>query len=287
MLDLHQFAQIDTAILSALYEDKKNIDITTDAIFDDEIQACGKFIAKADGVIAGLEIVERTFFLVEPSIHFVNKVNEGALVKQFDLIAEVSGAAKGMLIAERTALNFLQRMSGIATLTRKFVDETKETKAKILDTRKTVPNLRYFDKFAVRIGGGENHRMGLYDQFLIKDNHIQVAGSVGKAIEKCLAYRNEIGREYKIEVEVESLDQLEEAIKYPVDIIMLDNFQLDDIRTAVRMIDKKALIEVSGNVSLETVREIALAGVDRISVGALTHSVRALDISLELSIQSK
>ena len=271
-------------ISTALKEDVKNGDITTKATISKSKKAVGKFLVKADGIIAGLEIAKAVFKSIDPKIKFELKINDGSKVKYGDVAAIVSGRAQSLLTAERTALNFLQRMSGIATSANNYSEKVKHTKAKVIDTRKTVPGLRSLDKLAVNLGGCSNHRIGLYDMFLIKDNHIEVAGSITKAVETCVKYNKKHRTKLKIEVETKNLKEVEEAIKTKADIIMLDNFEIDEMKKAVKIINGKCKIEASGGVNLDTVRAIAETGVDYISVGALTHSVKALDISLEITL---
>lgn len=271
-------------IKNALQEDVKNGDITTKATISKSKKAVGKFLVKADGVIAGLEITKAVFKTVDPKIKFEVKTNDGSKVKYGDVVAIVSGKAQSLLTAERTALNFLQRMSGIATSANNYSELVKHTKAKVIDTRKTIPGLRTLDKLAVKLGGCANHRIGLYDMFLIKDNHIEVAGSITKAVEACVKYNKKHRTKFKIEVETKNLKEVEEALTTKADIIMLDNFEIDDMKQAVKIINGKCKVEASGGVNLETVKAIAETGVDYISVGALTHSVKALDISLEITL---
>ncbi len=278
--------RVNELIACSIHEDLGDGDVTTNAIFLKNDRAAGEFIAKQGGVVAGLSIAESVFRFVDPAIVFNILINDGTVVSKGDILANVNGTASSILTAERTALNFLQRMSGIASVTKQYVLLTECTKAKILDTRKTVPGLRLLDKLAVKLGGGQNHRSTLSELFLIKDNHIQVAGSLTKAVQSCISYRNEKFPGLKIEVEAESLEQVREALSLPVDIIMLDNLSIEEMREAVALIGDKCKTEASGGVNLETVKEIALAGVDYISVGALTHSARALDISLELQINN-
>lgn len=268
---------MDRLIEMALTEDMNNGDITTEILIDKNQKSQGKFIAKEDGVIAGLEIVQRVFEKLDPQISFKTYKSDGELVHKQEVFAEIEGPTRAILSGERTALNLLQRLSGIATKTRLLVEEVKETKAKITDTRKTTAGLRVFEKYAVRVGGGVNHRFNLSESVLIKDNHIQAVGSIQKAIEKA---RENIPHTMKIEVEVETLEQLQEALEAKADIIMLDNMDISTMREAVLITDGKAILEASGNVSREKVKEIAQTGVDIISCGALTHSVKALDISL-------
>ena len=271
-------------ISTALKEDVKNGDITTKATISKSKKAVGKFLVKADGIIAGLEIAKAVFKSIDPKIKFELKINDGSKVKYGDVAAIVSGRAQSLLTAERTALNFLQRMSGIATSANNYSEKVKHTKAKVIDTRKTVPGLRSLDKLAVNLGGCSNHRIGLYDMFLIKDNHIEVAGSISKAVEACVKYNKKHRAKFKIEVETKNLNEVEEALTTKADIIMLDNFEIDEMKKAVKIINGKCKIEASGGVNLDTVRAIAETGVDYISVGALTHSVKALDISLEITL---
>jgi nicotinate-nucleotide pyrophosphorylase (carboxylating) len=276
---------ISKLISSALKEDLGNGDITTKATISKSKKAIGKFLVKADGIIAGLEIAKAVFKTVDPKIKFEIIINDGAKVKYGDVAAIVSGKAQSLLTAERTALNFLQRMSGIATSANIYSEKVKHTKAKVIDTRKTVPGLRTLDKLAVKLGGCANHRIGLYDMFLIKDNHIQVTGSITKAVEACVWYNKKNHTKFKIEVETKNLKEVEEALTTKADIIMLDNFEIDEMQKAVKLINGNCKVEASGGVHLDTVKAIAETGVDFISVGALTHSVKALDISLEITLK--
>jgi len=271
-------------ISTSLKEDIKSGDITTKATISKSKKAVGKFLVKADGIIAGLEIAKEVFKQVDPKIKFETKIKDGSNVKYGDITAIVSGKAQSLLTAERTALNFLQRMSGIATSANNYSEKVRHTKAKVIDTRKTVPGLRALDKMAVKFGGCANHRIGLYDMFLIKDNHIEVAGSITKAVEACVKYNKKHHTKFNIEVETKNLKEVEEAIKTKADIIMLDNFEIDEMTKAVKLINGKCKVEASGGVNLDTVKAIAETGVDYISVGALTHSVKALDISLEITL---
>ncbi|MBK7630763.1 MAG: carboxylating nicotinate-nucleotide diphosphorylase [Ignavibacteriales bacterium] len=271
-------------INNALKEDVKTGDITTKATISKSKRAVGNFLVKDVGIIAGLEIAKAVFKTVDSKIKFEIKINDGSKVKNGDIAAIVTGKAQSLLTAERTALNFLQRMSGIATLANIFSENIKHTKAKIIDTRKTVPGLRELDKLAVKLGGCANHRIGLYDMFLIKDNHIELAGSITKAVEACVKYNKKHRTKFKIEVETKGLKEVHEALKTKANIIMLDNFEIEEMKKAVALINGKCKVEASGGVNLNTVKSIAETGVDFISVGALTHSVKALDISLELTI---
>jgi len=273
--------EIDNIILNALKEDMPMGDITTDSTIPED--ACSKayLIAKETGVIAGLDIAERVFQLLDSSIVFNREVEEGSLVKKGDIILELDGNVRAFLKGERTALNILQRLSGIATKTKEFSDRIKDLPASIVDTRKTAPGLRLLDKYAVKMGGGSNHRFCLSDGVLIKDNHIAASGGINNAVQRA---KKSVPHTVKIEVETESMEQVREALESGADIIMLDNMTLEQMTEAVKIINKKALVEASGNVSLDRVRDIALTGVDIISVGELTHSVKALDISMRINI---
>jgi nicotinate-nucleotide pyrophosphorylase (carboxylating) len=266
----------------AVEEDIGQGDITTDAIFRDYKKVRGELLCKENGIIAGLSVIKTITENFLTDVEFTSDLVDGNEINAGEFIGKFEGDVRVILKYERILLNFLQRMSGVATLTNKFVSQVKGTKAKILDTRKTILGWRALDKLAVKIGGGENHRFGLYDMFLIKDNHIFAAGGIKQAIQLCREYNKSLGRQIKIEVEVKNLLELKEAIESGVDRVMLDNFSIDSIRDAVKLVDGKAEVEVSGGVTLDRVREIAECGVDFISVGALTHSAKALDISLEI-----
>ncbi len=266
---------ITAAIRRALDEDIGSGDATTGSIVPTGATMRGRFIAKQSGVVAGLDVAEAAYRLLDERVEFVRVVDEGARVQDREILATVAGSARTLLTAERTALNFLGRMSGIATLTRRFVDAVAGTKATILDTRKTAPGLRAADKLAVRRGGGRNHRTGLYDMILIKDNHIDFAGSIAEAVARARA----AGSGLEIEVEVRTLDDLREALSLDVRRVLLDNMPVEMMREAVAITGGRALLEASGNVSLENVRRIAETGVDFISIGALTHSAPVFDVS--------
>lgn len=270
---------LDSVIENALKEDIHTGDITTLAVVTEGRKASARLIAKEPLVLAGIKVAERTFHLLDPSICFKAGFADGDRLVQGDLIAEVSGDAAQLLQGERVALNFLQRLCGVATLTSRYVEAVKGTSARIVDTRKTTPGLRMLEKYAVRVGGGTNHRTGLYDGVLIKENHIAAAGGIGEAVRRARAY---IAHTIKIEVETETLEDVRESLDAGADIIMLDNMTLEQMREAVAVIGGKALVEASGGVNLETVRAIAETGVDIISVGSLTHSARAMDISMLL-----
>ena len=291
-LDLERIRPI---VKMALGEDVGKGDITTNLIIPKGRKVEALIRAKEEGIIAGLPVAELVFKIVQSpkskvQSQFKVKVKEGAKVKKGQVIAEVSGDARSILTAERTALNFLQRLSGIATLTNRFVEKVKPYKVKIFDTRKTTPGLRYLEKYAVRCGGGYNHRMGLYDQVLIKDNHFRLHAAGYRSQDWVKKIRKTIPKRMKIEVEAKNLREVREALKAGVDIIMLDNMGLETIRKAVRLIRVKGqglrvkvpLMEASGGITLENVRKVAKTGVDRISIGALTHSAKALDISLNI-----
>lgn len=269
---------IDKIIEQALLEDIGTGDITTEFIIPSNLKARGIIKTSEEGVIAGLDITCLIFKKLDPEICFQPKIKDGNKILPGEILAEIVGPARTILKGERVALNFLQRMSGIATITSKFCQEVKDFPVRIVDTRKTTPGLRILEKYAIRMGGGYNHRFGLYDAVLIKDNHITVAGGIKSAVN---SVRKQISHTVKIEVEVENLSQLQEAIEMKVDIIMLDNMDLETMREAVKIAKGKALIEASGGITLEKVRKIAQTGVDFISVGALTHSVKSLNISME------
>jgi nicotinate-nucleotide pyrophosphorylase (carboxylating) len=270
-------AQVIPIIQRALEEDIGDGDVTTLCTVPPGAMVDGKLIAKQAGVVAGLEVARLAFFLIDERVRYVMQVTDGDWVEKGTVIAEVSGPGRGLLSGERVALNFLQRMSGIATLTRRFVEAVKGTPAVILDTRKTAPGLRLLDKWAVRLGGGKNHRIGLYDMVLIKDNHIAAVGGISETVTR-VRECDERGR--AIEVEVKNLAELREVLDLNVDRIMLDNMSLEDMREAVRLTSGRVPLEASGNVSLENIAAVAATGVDFISIGMLTHSVNALDISL-------
>ncbi len=268
--------ELEAIIQRALEEDLGSGDLTTRATVPEHLYLNGQFIAKQSGIIAGLQVAEAVFRMLDATSRFSPRVQEGNPVEAGQTIALINGRARALLSGERVALNFLQRMSGIATRTHQYVKAVAHTGATILDTRKTVPGLRLLDKWAVRLGGGRNHRAGLYDMVLIKENHITAAGGLQSAVEKV---RHALGSRYPVEVEVRSLEELKEALRLPVDRILLDNMSLRTLKQAVQMAGGRIPLEASGNVSLQTVREIAETGVDFISVGELTHSVRSLDIS--------
>jgi len=270
---------LDAVIENALMEDIHTGDITTLALLPEKRDIRGRIVAKEPLVLAGIEVASRVFQLIDPATVFSPCFKDGATLAKGEVIAELSGDAASLLQGERVALNLLQRMCGIATLTARYCEAVRGTKARVTDTRKTTPGLRRLEKYAVRVGGGSNHRFGLYDGVLIKENHITAAGGIASAVKRA---RRAVPHTIRIEVETETLEQVAEALAAGADIIMLDNMDLETMRRAVALIDGKALVEASGGVSLDTIAGIAAAGVDIISVGALTHSARAMDISMLL-----
>lgn len=263
----------------ALKEDIFTGDITSESIIPDDVMAKASFLSKDNGIVAGLDVANAVFYAVDQKIVFNKLVTDGTEISKGQIIATVEGKARSLLSAERTALNFLQRLSGIATNTSKYVKAVSGYKSVIVDTRKTTPGWRVLEKYAVRVGGGHNHRFGLYDAVLIKDNHIAVVGSITKAVSMA---RQRIPHTMKIEVETENLEQVKEALASGADIIMLDNMSLEMMSEAVKLINGRALVEASGGVKLENVVDVAKTGVDMISIGALTHSAMPLDISMEI-----
>ena len=275
MLD---YLLVDDIILRALKEDMPMGDITTESTVPEDETSCARLIAKEDMVVAGLEVFCRVFSLLDRNIYIERYVNDGDKVKTGTVILRISGNSRAMLKAERTALNLLQRMSGIATATRKLVDILEGTNAKIVDTRKTAPGLRYLDKMAVRMGGGTNHRFNLSDGVLIKDNHIKASGGITAAVKRA---KERVPHTVKIEVETETMEQVKEALAAGADIIMLDNMKPEEMKEAVAYINGRALTEASGNITADNLAIVAKTGVDLISSGSLTHSVKAADISLK------
>ncbi len=268
---------LDPILRHALAEDIGTGDVTTEATIAAGTQAGAELVAKEDFVLAGIDVAARVFLLIDPETAFEKLIEDGQAVKRGDVLAWIKGGAATLLQGERVALNFLQRMSGIATQTAVFVQAVEGTEATIVDTRKTTPGLRLLEKYAVRMGGGGNHRMALYDAVLIKENHIAAAGGITTALQRA---RKSVPHTQKIEIEVRNQDELEEALQAGADILLLDNMSLESLKAAVAHVNKRAVTEASGGVNLETVREIAETGVDLISVGALTHSSRAVDISM-------
>ncbi|KUG04991.1 quinolinate phosphoribosyltransferase [hydrocarbon metagenome] len=271
--------EIQELIYSALKEDIGHQDMTTAYLIPEEQLSTGRFLAKTAGVVAGIEISQTVFNAIDPSISFEIIKSDGERIEVGDTIAVVKGKTASLLTGERLALNFLQRLSGIATKTSGMVEAIKYYKAEIVDTRKTTPGLRVLEKYAVRVGGGRNHRFGLYDGIMIKDNHIKSAGGITKAI---ITLRQKVPHTLKIEVEVEDLKQLQEALDAGADIIMLDNMSIEDMKNAVDITAGKALLEASGGINESNIVEVARTGVDFISTGAITHSVSSLDISFDI-----
>ncbi|MCY1634821.1 carboxylating nicotinate-nucleotide diphosphorylase [Marinifilum sp. D737] len=268
--------ELEYIIEHAFREDIGDGDITTNNLVPENSVAKASMTAKADGVIAGLPIAEKVFKKLDPNLIWKPLVKDGDTIKKGDVIVEMQGSFRALLTGERLALNLMQRMSGIASETAKYVAEVKHTNVQILDTRKTVPGLRTLDKYSVKTGGGTNHRIGLYDLVMIKDNHIKIAGGIAPAVEQI---RKSIPPHIKVEVETTNLEEVKEAVVAGADIIMLDNMSNEAMTEAVHLVDGKAKTEASGNMSLERLKGVAETGVDFISIGALTHSVKALDIS--------
>jgi nicotinate-nucleotide pyrophosphorylase (carboxylating) len=282
ILDAELRARILECICRALDEDIFTGDVTTDSIVPADATLSGNIVAKQSGVVAGLKVSKMVFQQLSADISLTAKVSEGSFVEAGMVLAQVSGSARGLLTGERTALNLLGRMSGIATLTRQFVDAVAGTKAVILDTRKTAPGLRAVDKLAVRLGGGQNHRTGLFDMVLIKDNHIDFAGSITAAVDRVRAS----GTRLEIEAEARTLEDLREALSQGVERVLLDNMTIETMREAVAINGGKAKLEASGNITLQNVRAVAETGVDFISVGALTHSAPVFDVSLKWALEN-
>ena len=268
---------LEEALRAWLREDLGQGDLTSLLVVPEDLEGEAVILAKEGGVLAGLWVAERVFALADPRTAFTPLVAEGARVAEGTEVARVRGPLRGILAGERLALNLLQRLSGIATLTRAYVEAIAGTKAQILDTRKTTPGLRALEKYAVRVGGGRNHRYGLFDGILLKENHVRAAGGVGEAVRRAKARAPHY---LKVEVEVRSLEELEEALEAGADLILLDNFPLEALREAVRRVGGRVPLEASGNMTLERAKAAAEAGVDYVSVGALTHSAKALDLSL-------
>jgi len=273
---------ISHLIRQAIAEDIGDGDHTSMATIPEDATGKMKLLVKEDGIVAGVEIAKLVFEKIDAGLRMEVLIADGKPIKKGDIVFYITGRCRSMLIAERTVLNFMQRLSGIATSTSHYVRELEGTSARLLDTRKTTPNMRIFEKMAVVLGGGMNHRMGLYDMVMIKDNHVDFAGGIKQAIEAEHDYLNRIGKKLKIEIEVRNFDELEQVIKVGrVDRIMLDNFPPADLQKAVEIIGGKFETEASGGIKLENIREYALTGVDFISVGAVTHQIKSLDLSLK------
>ncbi|MDD6847283.1 MAG: carboxylating nicotinate-nucleotide diphosphorylase [Oscillospiraceae bacterium] len=270
---------VDNLINNALLEDINYVDVATDYLIPDEQEGSAQFIAKADGVLCGLDIALRVFEILQPDFKAEVFKKDGDVLKKGDIIAKVYGKTKNILKGERTALNLIQHMSGVATATNKAVKIIEGTKATIADTRKTLPGLRPIEKYAVTVGGGRNHRYNLSDCAMLKDNHVDAGGGITNAVKTLKA---KLGHTVKIELEVRNLQELREALEAQVDIIMLDNMSCEDMKKAVEITDGRAKLEASGGITDETLYDIAQTGVDIISMGAITHSVKAFDISLKI-----
>lgn len=270
---------VDDIIKTALLEDINYIDTTTDYLIDENQEDSANFLAKADGVLCGIDIALRVFELLQPDYKAEVYKHDGDIIKKGDIIARVTAKTRTLLKGERTALNLLQHLSGVATATNEAVKLVEGTKASIADTRKTLPGLRALQKYAVTVGGGKNHRFNLSDAAMLKDNHIDAGGGITNAVKKL---KEKLGHMVKIELEVRNLDELKEALDAKVDVIMLDNMSPELMAQAVKITDGRALLEASGGITADTIREVAKSGVDIISMGAVTHSVKAFDISLKI-----
>ena len=272
---------VDEIIKTALLEDINYLDCATDYLIDEEQENTARFLAKSDGVLCGIDIALRVFRILQPQgFEATVYKHDGDLLEKGDIIAEIKGKTRALLKGERTALNLIQHMSGVATATRKAVDIIEGTNASIADTRKTLPGLRPLQKYAVTVGGGRNHRFNLSDAAMLKDNHVDAGGGIANAVAKL---KQKLGHMTKIELEVRNLDELGQALEAGVDVIMLDNMSCEQMREAVEITNGRALLEASGGITDETLREIAETGVDIISMGAITHSVKAFDISLKIA----
>lgn len=277
-MNLPQFIT-DEIIERALREDINYVDAATDYLLDDDDVSTARFVAKASGILCGIDIAVRVFEMLDKDVKVQINIKDGGKVEKGDVIAVMTGKTKAILKAERTSLNILQHMSGIATETAKYAECCKGTRAHVTETRKTLPGLRAIEKYAVTVGGGKNHRYNLSDGAMLKDNHIDAYGSITKAVE---ALRSKMGHMIKIEVEVRNEEELREALSCNADVIMLDNMTCEQMKKCVEIADGKAVLEASGNVTLDNMAEVAATGVDIVSVGALTHSVKAFDISLKI-----
>jgi nicotinate-nucleotide pyrophosphorylase (carboxylating) len=270
--------EIDRIIEAALKEDIPDGDITSESLIPPESVSRAVFLAKEDGILAGIEVAARVFWKIDPHVVFEKEAEDGEVIEAGSTLARIEGPSISLLKSERTALNFLQRMSGIATLTQRFVNALEGTGTKILDTRKTTPSLRALEKYAVKMGGGTNHRLSLSDMVMIKDNHLKIVGNIPEAVKRA---RARVGPDRKIEVETTTLEQVKDAVHAGADMIMLDNMSPEKMREVVEWVNGRVPLEASGNVRLSTLKEIAASGVNFISVGGLTHSYRSLDISME------
>jgi len=280
-MDIQVSPQIERLIRDALDEDIGAGDLATMATIAASLRGTGVFRAKKEGVVAGLVLLPRIFYFIDHNVDVRLLMSDGAAVRPGTVVAEAVGPVRALLLAERTALNFLQRLSGTATLTRKYVDAVKDFPCKVLDTRKTTPGLRTLEKYAVRLGGGMNHRIGLYDAALVKDNHIEATGSIAEAVQ---AVRRHAPFMAKVEVETSNMRQVQEAIDARADVIMLDNMSIAEMTEAVKLVNKRAWVEASGGITLENIRQVAATGVDFISSGALTHSAPVVDFNMKITM---
>ena len=277
---------VDRLIDLAFAEDIGDGDHTTLCCIPEDAMGAQKLLVKEDGIIAGIEVAKKIFHRFDPELQMEQLMNDGDSVKVGDVAFIVRGKVRSLLQTERLMLNVMQRMSGIATTTARYMKQLEGTKCKVLDTRKTTPGMRMLEKEAVKIGGGMNHRIGLFDMILLKDNHVDFAGGIKNALDRCQAYLKEIGKNLKIEIEVRNFDELQQALDHGgADRIMLDNFSVENTRKAVEIINGRCEVESSGGITLETIRDYALCGVDYVSVGALTHSVKGLDLSFKANNQ--
>lgn len=269
---------IDSIIEAALQEDLPQGDITSESIIPDDSRSRAIILAKEDGILAGMDVASRVFEKIDPDVELKREKDDGQKFSKGEILAELEGSSISILKGERTALNFLQRMSGIATTTGRFVEALKGTRTKILDTRKTTPGLRNLEKYAVKIGGGQNHRRNLSEMVLIKDNHLKLVGSISEAVKRA---KERVAPGIKVEVEATCLTEVQEAVRSGADMVMLDNMSMDKMKEVVEWVEGRIPLEVSGSVTLSKIREIAALGIDFISVGSLTHSYRSVDISIE------
>lgn len=274
---------LERLIRDALQEDLGSGDVTTSSIISNSQKARGIAIAKKSGILAGVEVAAKVFKTIDPSCSITVKKEDGSRIGGGDIVMMIEGLAAPMLMAERVALNLMQRMSGIATETARYIEATRGLKVRIVDTRKTTPGLRMLEKYAVRVGGGFNHRFGLYDGVLVKDNHLSLLRGMGITLKEAVrTLRTKVPHTLRVEVEVQDLAEVREAIEAGADVILLDNLKIDEIKAAVELVDRRAIVEASGGITLDNVRAIAQTGVDVISIGALTHSAPSLDISIEI-----
>jgi len=274
---------LERLIRDALQEDLGSGDVTTSSIIPNSQKARGIALAKKSGILAGVEVAAKVFKTTDPSCSITVKKEDGSRIGGGDIVMMIEGLAAPMLMAERVALNLMQRMSGIATETARYIEATRGLKVRIVDTRKTTPGLRMLEKYAVRVGGGFNHRFGLYDGVLVKDNHLSLLRGMGITLKETVrTLRTKVPHTLRVEVEVQDLAEVREAIEAGADVILLDNMKIDEIKAAVELVDRRAIVEASGGITLDNVRTIAQTGVDVISIGALTHSAPSLDISIEI-----